>query len=333
LKDLKTIDIHTHIIPEHLPRWSAKFGYGGFIHLEHHKSGCARMMQDDIFFREILANCWDPEIRIQECGHFHCDMQVLSTIPVMFNYHIPSKDCLDVSQFLNDHIAGICRDFPTKFIGLGTIPMQDPELACRELERCMKELGMAGIQIGTNINDINLSEPAFFPFWKLAESLGASIFVHPWNMMGQKSMNKYWLPWLVGMPAESSRAISSLIFGGIFEKFPKLRFAFAHGGGSFPATVGRLDHGHLMRPDLCALDNEKPPRHYCGHFWVDSLVHDQLTLDFLLNIVGENKIVLGTDYPFPLGENVPGELIHSMSWTEERKKRILWDNAMAWLGK
>lgn len=333
MTDLRTIDIHTHIIPEHLPRWSAKFGYGGFIYLEHNKPGCARMMQDDVFFREIISNCWDPEIRIQECKQFGCDMQVLSTIPVMFNYHIPAKDCLDVSNFLNDHIAGICKDHPDKFIGLGTIPLQDTHLACKELERCMLELGLAGVQIGTNINDINLSEPAFFPFWQLAEKLNASIFVHPWNMMGQKQMNKYWLPWLVGMPAESSRAICSLIFGGVFERFPKLRFAFAHGGGSFPATLGRVEHGHACRPDLCAIDNEKAPHHYCSHFWIDSLVHDKLTLEFVSKIVGIDKVALGTDYPFPLGENIPGELIHSMPWDDATKKKLLWDNAMKWLGK
>ncbi len=291
------------------------------------------MMQDDVFFREILANCWDPSIRIHECNQFKCDMQVLSTIPVMFNYHIPAQDSYDIARFLNDHIAGICKDHPDKFIGLGSIPMQDTELACRELERCMTELGMAGIEIGTNIDDINLSEPQFMPIWQTAEKLGASIFVHPWNMMGQKQMNKYWLPWLVGMPAESSRAICSLIFGGVFERFPKLRFAFAHGGGSFPSTIGRIEHGHAMRPDLCAIDNPKNPRHYCGHFWVDSLVHDQMALEFLVQLMGKDKVTLGTDYPFPLGENVPGELIHSMPWDNKTKEMILWDNSMKWLGR
>jgi aminocarboxymuconate-semialdehyde decarboxylase len=330
---MKTIDIHTHIIPEQMPRWSERFGYGGFVHLEHHKQGCARMMQDDIFFREIVANCWDPSERIKECNHFKCDMQVLSTIPVMFNYHIPINDSLQIQQFLNDHIAGICRDHPDKFIGLGSIPLQDPEVACKELERCMTQLGMAGVEIGTNINDVNLSDPMFNVFWATAEKLGASIFVHPWNMMGQGSMNKYWLPWLVGMPAESSRAICSLIFGGVFQRFPKLRFAIAHGGGSFPFTLGRVEHGHEMRPDLCAIDCATSPKHYCGHFWVDSLVHDKLALEYLVNVFGEDKITLGTDYPFPLGELIPAELIHSMTWTDERKKIVLWDNAMKWLGK
>ena len=122
------IDIHTHIIPEHMPRWSEKFGYGGFIHLEHHKPCCARMMQDDKFFREIQDNCWDPETRITECNHHHVDVQVLSTIPVMFSYWAKAQDALDVSKYLNDHIADVVRRYPKRFVGLATIPLQDIDL-------------------------------------------------------------------------------------------------------------------------------------------------------------------------------------------------------------
>lgn len=132
------IDIHTHIIPEHLPDFKKKYGYGGFISLDHHKPCCARMMMDDKFFREIQDNCWDPEVRIKECSHHHVDVQVLSTIPVMFSYGIKAVDALDLSMFLNDHLAGIIQKYPKRFIGLGTIPLQSPKLAIKELERCMK---------------------------------------------------------------------------------------------------------------------------------------------------------------------------------------------------
>ena len=177
------IDIHTHIIPENLPRWSEKFGYGGFIHLDHHKPCCARMMKDDEFFREIQDNCWDANTRIIECNHAKVDVQVLSTIPVMFNYWAKPHDCLEVSKFLNDHIAEVVQRYPQKFIGLGTIPMQSSELAIAELERC-KKMGLVGIEVGTNINDINLNEPQFFPIYQAAEQLNMAVFVRPWNMMG-----------------------------------------------------------------------------------------------------------------------------------------------------
>ena len=324
------IDIHTHIIPEHLPRWSKKFGYGGFIHLEHHKPCCARMMKDDEFFREIQSNCWDPDVRVSECNHHHIDVQVLSTIPVLFSYWAKPDDCLDVSRFLNDHIASVVERYPSRFVGLGTIPMQAPELAIREIERC-KKIGLKGIEIGSNINDINLNEPQFFPIYEVAEELGMSLFVHPWNMMGTKQMDKYWLPWLVGMPAETSRAICSMIFGGVFERFKSLKVAFAHGGGSFPSTIGRIEQGYRVRPDLTALDNDVNPRDYLGKFYVDSLIHDPSFLKFVIDLLGEDRVMIGSDYPFPLGEDIPGEIITELNVSKAIKDKLNYKNALEWL--
>ncbi|MFN8287150.1 MAG: amidohydrolase family protein [Chitinophagales bacterium] len=324
------IDIHTHIIPEHLPRWSEKFGYNGFIHLDHHKPCCARMMKDDEFFREIQSNCWDANKRIEDCNHTHIDVQVLSTIPVMFNYWAKPKDCLEVSRFLNDHIAEVVYRYPKRFVGLATIPMQSAELAVREMERC-KKLGFAGIEIGTNINDRNLDERAFFPIYEAAQELDLAVFVHPWNMMGAKQMSKYWLPWLVGMPAETTRAICSLIFGGVFERFPKLRFAFAHGGGSFPSTIGRIERGFNVRPDLTAIDSQVNPRDYLGHFYVDSLIHDESFLKYVIDLLGDDRVCIGSDYPFPLGEDKPGEEIEILHLPKKVNDKLMYKNALDWL--
>lgn len=324
------LDIHTHIMPERMPNWAEKFGYGGFISLDHHKPCCARMMMDDKFFREIEDNCWNPETRIHECNGHGIDVQVLSTIPVLFAYWAKPKDCYDVSRFLNDHIAGICERYPDRFVGLGTVPMQDPELAIREMERCMK-IGMKGIQIGSHIEEWNLSAPELFPFFQRADELGAAIFVHPWDMMGKNRMEKYWLPWLVGMPAETSLAICSMIFGGVFERLPNLRVAFAHGGGSFPATISRIEHGFNVRPDLCAIDNNVNPRDYLGKFFIDSLVHDERILDYLIDLMGANRIALGSDYPFPLGELEPGSLIEQMPYNQNTKDMLLHGSALEWL--
>ncbi len=331
---MEKIDIHTHILPRDLPKWKDRFGYGGFITLDHHKPCAAKMLRDDgKFFREIEENCWDAKARMKECDGHGVSMQVLSTVPVMFSYWAKPQDCLDISMFLNDHIAEIVREHPKRFIGLATLPLQSPELAVKELERCMKDLGFAGVQIGTHVNDWNLNEEALFPVFERAQELGAAVFVHPWDMMGEAKMQKYWLPWLVGMPAETSLAICSMIFGGVFERLPKLRVAFAHGGGSFPATVGRIEHGFQVRPDLCAIDNKVNPLSYLGKFYVDSLTHDPRMLQYLLEVIGEEKIAMGTDYPFPLGEDRPGEMIESMKeLSEKTKMRLLSGTAREWLG-
>jgi aminocarboxymuconate-semialdehyde decarboxylase len=325
------IDVHTHILPKEIPDWKRRFGYDGFIRLEHHKPCCARMLRDNgKFFREIEDNAWSAERRIQQCDSFGVNVQVLSTVPVMFGYWAKPEDALAISEFLNDGIAEIVEKFPKRFVGLGTVPMQDANLAIKELERC-RQIGLVGVQIGTNVNQLNLGEPQFFEFFKACEELGMAIFVHPWEMMGEREMQKYWLPWLVGMPAETSRAICSLIFSGVLERLPNLRVCFAHGGGSFPATIGRIEHGFEMRPDLVAVDNPHNPRNYVGKFWLDSLVHEPAMLDYLIKLVGAGRVALGTDYPFPLGEEIAGSLIESMSFDEEIKAKLLHGAALEWL--
>ncbi|HLS71069.1 MAG TPA: amidohydrolase family protein [Chitinophagaceae bacterium] len=329
--DIKKIDLHTHIMPEKSPNWFKKYGYGDFIHLEHHQPCCARMIKGDKVFREIKENAWSADARIIDMDETNVSMQVLSTIPVLFNYWAKPEHTLETSRFFNDHIASVVDLYPKRFIGLGTVPMQDVDLAIKEMERVKTELGMPGLQIGSNVNNLNLNDSSLDAFWEAANDLNVSIFIHPWEMMGMDLMRKYWLPWLVGMPAETSRAISSLIFGGVMERYPNLRFAFAHGGGSFPATIGRIEHGYVCRPDLTAIDNDHNPRKYLGKFWIDSLVHDSKALEFIIDVIGEDKICLGSDYPFPLGEWEPGKLIEESIQNEELKQKLLVKNVLKFL--
>lgn len=319
-------------MPARMPNWTQKFGYGEFIHLEHRNCE-ACMMKGDKLFRVVERNCFEEDLRQREMDDTDVDVQVLSTIPVLFNYWAKPEDGLETSRFFNDHIAETAGKNPKRFIGLGTVPLQDVDLAINEMQRCKTELGMPGLEIGSNINGRNLSEKEFFPFFRAAEAMDCALFVHPWEMMGETQMQKYWLPWLVGMPAETSRAICSMIFGGIFESFPKLRVAFAHGGGSFPFTLGRIQHGFDVRPDLVAIDNAVDPTKYIGKFWVDSLVHSSSAMQFLIDEMGEDNICLGSDYPFPLGEQHPGALIEKMKMNKKLRKKLLHTNAEKWLGK
>jgi aminocarboxymuconate-semialdehyde decarboxylase len=326
------IDLHTHILPREWPDLRQRYGYGGFVQLEHHGPGCARMTIDGKLFREVDDRTFDPARRIADCDRHRVDIQVLSTVPVMFSYWAQPRDGHDLSRLLNDHLAEVVDAEPWRFVGLGTLPMQAPDLAIQEMDRCVQELGMAGVQIGSHVNDWNLDHPALFPVWQAAERLGVAVFVHPWDMLGRERMPKYWLPWLVGMPAETCLAICSLIFGGVLERLPRLRVCFAHGGGAFPGTFGRIEHGFRVRPDLCAVDNPKPPSNYLGRLYVDSLVHDADALRSLIRLLGAERIALGSDYPFPLGEAEPGRLIESMDdLSMETKNRLLAGSAREFL--
>jgi aminocarboxymuconate-semialdehyde decarboxylase len=324
------IDMHTHIIPKHLPDWTKKFGYGDFIFLNHREDGKADMMQGGKFFRTIEENCWDEATRIQEYQTYNTQVQVVCTIPVMFSYWAKPTDCLELSMYLNDHIADLVARYPKNYIGLGTIPMQDQELAIQELER-MKKIGLVGIQIGSNINDKNLSDSEFYPIFEACQRLDLAVMIHPWQMMGFDSMRKYWLPWLVGMPAETSRAACSLIFGGVLERLPDLRICFSHAGGSFLPTLGRIEHGFNCRPDLVAIDNPINPREYVGKFWVDCITHDIDLLNYILKLQGSKKVCLGTDYPFPLGDLEIGQFIEESKLSPETIDDIFCNSTLEWL--
>jgi aminocarboxymuconate-semialdehyde decarboxylase len=324
---MKSLDVHTHVLPSELPRWSP-------MRLERVDECRARLVREDgSLFREIERNCWDPTERLKECDEAGVGVQVLSTVPAFFAYHLARARGVDLARLLNDHIAALCRAHPRRFVGLGTLPMQAPDLAAQELDRCMTQLGLAGVEIGSHVNDWNLSDAALFPVFARAEELGAAVFVHPWDMMGEARMRKYWLPWLVGMPAEVSLAICSVIFGGVLERLPRLRIAFAHGGGAFAGTLGRIEHGFHARPDLVAVDNPHPPSRYLKRIYVDSLVHDARALRLVLEVFGPDRVALGSDYPFPLGEARPGSLIDSMDLPQDVRDRLRTGTALEWLGR
>ncbi|CAI4222230.1 unnamed protein product [Auanema sp. JU1783] len=199
----------------------------------------------------------------------------------------------------------------------------------QELKRCVS-MGFRAIEIGSHIEEKSLDHHDFWPLYKECESLNVVIFVHPWDMHNWNGrLNKYWMPWLVGMPSETAQAICSILMGNILLLFPKLRFCFAHGGGSYPQIAGRISHGYKVRPDLCAINCAISPDELKTRIWTDSLVHDPEALKLLIHTVGMDKIVLGTDYPFPLGELVVGQVVENYPHlTVEDKQKLLWHNCI-----
>ncbi len=328
------IDVHAHIMPSDWPSLKDRYGYDGFIQLKHISDNEVDMIRDDgKFFRKVQKNCYDPESIISDMDFNKVNVMILCTIPVLFNYWAKPEHGLDWSQFLNDHLAGVQNKYPKRLIGLGTLPMQSVKDAIREMERCKFALGLKGIEIGSNINQKNLDHPDFYPFWEAAESLQMPILIHPWQMMGQELTPDYFLPWLVGMPAETSRAMASIIFGGIYERFPKVKIMFSHAGGSLVSTIGRWDHGFQARPDLCQIHIKNKPSSYLKHVWVDSITHDPLALSALIQLLGPDKIAYGTDYPFPLGDLEHGKMIMEMKDISDAiKEKLFWKNAFNFFG-
>ncbi|MFC5589718.1 amidohydrolase family protein [Sporosarcina soli] len=324
------VDFHTHIIPENIPDFVEKFGGERWPTLEKTCSCGANIMVAGKVFREVTDQVWSPEKRIQDMDAEGVDIQVLSPIPVTFSYWAEPNAAEEMAKIQNDFIADTVKQYPDRFVGLGTVPLQDVEVSIREMDRCIHELGLKGIEIGTNVNGENLDDPAFTKFFEMAEKWEVPLFIHPWETLGRERMPRHNFMYTVGMPSETALAAASLVNGGVMEKFPKLKVCFAHGGGSFPYILPRLDQGWKVWPHLRKTSN--PPSHYAKNFYFDSLNYDPLNLQYLVDRFGHEKVVMGSDYPFLLREIPPGKVIDdTVSLTEEQKEAILGKNALEFL--
>ncbi len=270
---LGSVDVHTHILPPALPDLRQRFGYGGWPRIVPDGPQSARIVIDDRLFRVIDDDSWDPVRRIEHCDRDGVAIQVLSTVPVMFSYWAPAADAAALARLLNDHVAGAVARWPDRFVGLATLPLQDPSLAITELERAMRELGMAGIEIGTHAGGRELDDPALFDVLAAAQDLDAAVFIHPWDMLAPERMTRHWLPWLVGMPTELALAFCALTLGGVLRRLPRLRVLLAHGGGAFPGILGRIEAG-TRQPDWRRPWTSRARAPIWTGSWSISLVHD-----------------------------------------------------------
>lgn len=323
------IDFHTHIYPLDLPNFSRKYNNDKWPVLQPKCSCGADIMVSGKLFREVTNQVWDPLKRIEDMKKEGVDMQVISPVPVTFSYWAPVEQALELAQFQNDFIAEVVKEHGNYFIGLGTVPLQDASIAIEEMRRC-KEIGIVGIEIGTNINGENLDADYLYPFFKAAEELEMPLFIHPWETLAKDRTPRHNFMYTVGMPSETALAAASLIWSGVMEKCPNLKVCFAHGGGSFAYILPRLDQGWEVWPHLRV--TEHPPSYYAKKFYFDSLVYDKDNLVFLIDTFGYEKIIMGSDYPFLLREINPGKVVdESNQLPEDVKKAILGENALTFL--
>ena len=225
----------------------------------------------------------------------------------------------------------LCAGGDGRLIPIGQVPLQDPDLACRELERALAA-GMKGVEIGNHVGDRDLDDEGIVTFLTHCASLGAPVFVHPWDMFGGCRLEDWMLQWTVAMPAETQLSLNRMILGGAFDRLPAdLRICFAHGGGSFTFLLGRLENAWHRREAVRGLSTA-PPSAYLDRFDVDSAVYDERALRYLVDVMGTDSVLLGTDYPFPLGEEHPGEVIRGCGFGAAVEDQLLGANALQFLG-
>jgi len=328
---MQVIDIHNHFFPRSWPDLAARYGSPNWPWIKHTEPGKADIMVGDRFFRHIYAACWDPEVRLQEMDRDGVDLQIVSATPVLFAYERPVEHAADCAQLFNDAALELCSRGKGRLKSFCQVPLQDVDAACKELSRCIRS-GHLGVQIGNHVGLKNLDDAGIATFLHHCADEGAAVLVHPWDMFGSERMPKYMMPWTVGMPAETQLSVVALILSGAFDRLPStLRICFAHGGGSFAFLLGRLENAWHHHP-VARGDCQYPPKHYLNRFYTDSAVFDERTLQFLVGTMGADRVMLGSDYPFPLGEERVGSLIRQSNLPQQTKAKLLSANATRFLG-
>ncbi|SDM41849.1 amidohydrolase family protein [Nonomuraea jiangxiensis] len=320
------IDVHTHCVPRGWP----ELGWPGAPRLRVESEREATILVNDREFRKIQDDCWDPRVRLARMDRDGVDRQVVSPTPVFFGYDRPPEDGMRIAKIFNDLALEVCDD--ARLIPFCQVPLQDPALACEELDRCVAN-GHRGVEIGNHVGDRDLDDPGVVEFLQHCADGGVPVFVHPWDLPTGPRVERWMAQWLVGMPAETHLSILAMILGGVFDRVPgTLRICFAHGGGSFAFWLGRLENAWHRRHDLVGV-SERPPSHYLGRFSVDSAVFDERALRLLVDTLGEDHVMLGTDFPYPLGEAPAGDLIRRAGFLSgTARAKLLTANAEAFLG-
>ena len=328
---MTVVDLHSHFFPETWPDLAERFGTPDWPWMRRDGPDRAMVMLGSREFRPITSACWDPAVRVADMDRDGVDLQVVSATPVLFAYGRPAEHAMECARIFNDALLELCAGGGGRLVPIGQVPLQDTDMACRELERCLAA-GMRGIQIGNHVGDRDLDDAGLVTFLAHCASLDAPVFVHPWDMFGGCRLDDWMLGWTVAMPAETQLSLNRMILGGAFDRLPRdLRICFAHGGGSFTFLLGRLENAWHNR-DIARGKSQHPPSHYCDRFSVDSAVFDSRALRLLIDVMGEDRVMLGSDSPFPLGELKVGSLIRDSGFDAATEAKLMGGNAALFFG-
>ncbi len=326
----RAIDIHTHIMPPKWEDFASRFGIAGWPWVKQHSSCSATIMLGDREFRRVTDQCFAPVRRIADMETEGLGRQLLLPIPVLFCYWGSPEATAEFARVQNDFIAQTVAEHPGRFLAAGTVAMQSPKLAIREIAR-IASMGFQAVEVGTNVGGLYLDHPPVVEVLQAAAELGLAVFVHPWDAIGEDRLKAYYLPHMVALPADTSAAIARLIFGGVLDRLPKLRIGFAHGGGSFVPLLGRIDHGFKVRPET-RVAIKQPPSTYVHRLFFDSITHDPQLLEMLCGRVGSHRVMLGSDYPFDMGVEHPLASLDQASLSAADRENILYRTAEEFLG-
>jgi aminocarboxymuconate-semialdehyde decarboxylase len=322
-------DVHTHYVPR---GWPLLPGGSDMPRLRVDGPRAATIMLGQTEFRRVTDTAWQADARLADMDAAGVDRQVVSPTPVFFSYHRPAADAARIAVTFNDLALEITAASPARLLPFCQVPLQDPDAACRELERCLAN-GHRGVEIGNHVGDVDLDDAGIQTFLAHCAALGAPVFVHPWDMPASPRLDRWMAQWLVGMPAETHLSLLAMVLGGTFDRVPSnLRICFAHGGGSFAYWLGRMDNAWHRRPEVIAT-SERPPSEYVGRFTVDSVVFDGRPLRLLVDTLGADNVLLGSDYPYPLGESPAGGVIRGADLSATERRKLLSDNAARFLGE
>lgn len=323
------IDAHSHFVTEECFHALSELEDGRNIVQE--SSGRDSGTWNIQLFERIKDKLSDIPTRLRDMDKARVDVQILSPSPIMFYYWVDVETGISLSRLQNERISEICRQYPSRFIGIGTVPLQDVDEAVKELERASKELDLRGVIISSNINGKDLDDPIFFPFFERSESLHLLIFIHPHNTAAADRMQRFYLTNLIGNPLDTTIAATRLIFSGLLEKLPGLKICFAHGGGHLPYIMGRIHHGYVVRPE-CKGGIQRSPWEYFGRLYFDTITHYPPALEYLVRTAGSEHVLMGSDYPYDMGDEDPVASVQGLSIPEVDKKKILGGNLRRLLG-
>jgi aminocarboxymuconate-semialdehyde decarboxylase len=324
---VNVIDVHTHVFPRISRAEGRILADGDEPWLREHADGTGMMMSGDTEYRPVHAGLWDPAVRVAAMDAAGVDVQAVSSTPLMFGYAADPERAADWCDLVNERILEYCAQAPDRLLPLCQVPLQDTAKAAATATRAASA-GHRGVHIGNHVGPRYLDDADLVAFLRHCADGNIPVLVHPWDMLGADRMaGRYMLPWLVGMAAETQLSILSLMLSGAFEHLPvNLRICFCHGGGSFAYLLGRAENAWHQR-DLVRKDSPRPPSAYLDRFHVDSAVFDPRALRLLVDVMGPDHVMLGTDYPFPLGEQNPGSVIRGSDLTPAEQAALLGGTA------